>query len=208
VTVAIALGFVASYLLGAVPTSYLVMRMARGVDLRTVGSGNLGATNLYRQLGWGYAIPVALFDVLKGTIPVLVIAPLAGATGALPLLMGAGAVLGHVYSVFVGFKGGKGVATAAGVVLGVAPWALLAAFGAWLLVLRLTGFVSLGSIIGAAIFPVVAWFAHPGQRSQIWLHVTLALLIVALHRANIRRLLDGTENRFGHRAGATPPEAA
>jgi glycerol-3-phosphate acyltransferase PlsY len=186
VTAAIALGFVASYLLGAVPTSYLVMRMVRGVDLRTVGSGNLGATNLYRQLGWGYAIPVGLFDLLKGTIPVLVIAPLTGATGALPLLMGAVAVLGHVYSVFVGFKGGKGVATAAGVVLAVAPWALLAAFGAWLVILRLTGFVSLGSIVGAAIFPVVAWLAHPGQRSLIWLHVTLALLIVVLHRA-IRR---------------------
>lgn len=207
-SIAIALGFAASYLLGAVPTSYLVMRLVRGVDLRTVGSGNLGATNLYRQLGWGYAIPVGLFDVLKGTVPVLVIAPLTGATGALPLLMGAAAVLGHVYSVFVGFKGGKGVATAAGVVLGVAPWALLAAFGAWLLVLRLTGFVSLGSIIGAVIFPVVAWFAHPDQRSQIWLHVTLAVLIVVLHRANIRRLLDGTENRFGHRASAAPPEAA
>ncbi len=207
-SIAIALGFAASYLLGAVPTSYLVMRLVRGVDLRTVGSGNLGATNLYRQLGWGYAIPVGLFDVLKGTVPVLVIAPLTGATGALPLLMGAAAVLGHVYSVFVGFTGGKGVATAAGVVLGVAPWALLAAFGAWLLVLRLTGFVSLGSIIGAVIFPVVAWFAHPDQRSQIWLHVTLAVLIVVLHRANIRRLLDGTENRFGHRASAAPPEAA
>lgn len=206
-TGSLALGFVASYLLGAIPTSYLVVRAVKGVDLRTVGSGNLGATNLYRQLGWAYAIPVGLFDLLKGTIPVLVFAPRAGASGALALAMGATAVLGHVYSVFVGFKGGKGVATAAGVVLGLAPWALLAAFVAWALVLGLTGYVSLGSILGALVFPAVAWLAHPGQRPFIWFHVALALAIVVLHRSNIRRLVAGTENRFGRRRGEPPGEA-
>jgi len=207
-TLGLALGFLASYLLGAIPTSYLVVRAVKGVDLRTVGSGNLGATNLFRQLGWGYAIPVGIFDLLKGTIPVLVFAPRAGATGALALAMGATAVLGHVYSVFVGFKGGKGVATAAGVVLGLAPWALLAAFVAWALVVGLTGFVSLGSILGALVFPAVTWLAHPGQRPYIGFHIVLALAIVVLHRANIRRLLAGTENRFGRHRGAPPREAA
>jgi len=207
-TLGLALGFLASYLLGAIPTSYLVVRAVKGVDLRTVGSGNLGATNLYRQLGWAYAIPVGIVDLLKGTIPVLVFAPRAGATGALALALGATAVLGHVYSVFVGFKGGKGVATAAGVVLGLAPWALLAAFVAWTLVVGLTGYVSLGSILGALVFPAVTWLAHPDQRPYIGFYIVLALAIVVLHRANIRRLLAGTENRFGRHRGAPPREPA
>lgn len=192
--------FALAYLLGAIPTSYLVAKVVRGVDLRTVGSGNLGATNLYRQMGWRWAIPVGVFDLLKGAVPVVLFARWAGVGGLLAVLLGVTAMVGHAYSVFVGFKGGKGVATGAGIVLGVAPWAFLAALVAWGVVVRVTGYVSLGSIVGAVVFPVVAWVAHPEQRSLAWLHILLALAIIVLHRANIRRLIRGTENRFGSRS--------
>ncbi len=191
--------FAGAYLLGAVPTSYLVMRMARGVDLRTVGSGNLGATNLYRQLGWRFAVPVGLFDMAKGALPVIAGLQLSGGSMAVALGLGAAAVIGHVYSVFVGFKGGKGVATAAGIVLGLAPWAFAVSLGIWGVVVWLSGYVSLASVIAALLFPGVTWIFHPEQRPLLWMHVALAALIVVLHRANLRRLAAGTENRFGRR---------
>jgi glycerol-3-phosphate acyltransferase PlsY len=190
----------ASYLLGAIPTSYWVARIARGIDLREVGSRNLGATNLYRALGWRYAIPVGLFDVAKGAVPVLVFGPRAGGNGWLPLLLGAAAIGGHVFSPFVGFKGGKGVATAAGMALGIAPWATLAALVTWIAVVRWSGYVSVGSILAALVLPVATWFLDPGARRFVWLFVALAGFIVAMHRKNIVRLRHGTENRFGRRA--------
>jgi glycerol-3-phosphate acyltransferase PlsY len=189
----------ASYLLGAIPTSWLAVRLLRGQDLRTLGSGNLGATNLYRQLGWGYAVPVALFDMAKGAIPVLVFAPRAGGGDLIALLLGGAAVLGHVFSVFVRFRGGKGVATGAGVVLGLAPWAFLAGLVLWALVVRLSGYVSLASMVAAVLLPPAVWVLHPGRRGMVWVFAVLALGIVALHRTNIRRLLAGTEHRFGTR---------
>lgn len=196
----LALWFAAAYLLGAIPTSYLVARAARGVDLRTVGSRNLGATNLYRSLGWRYAIPVGLFDVAKGAVPVLAFGPRAGGGLWLSLALGATAIVGHVFSIFVGFKGGKGVATAAGVVLAVAPGATLISLGAWMLTVRLSGYVSLGSIVAAAVLPPAAWLLHPPLRDVLWMFVLLAVFVIVMHRANIRRLLTGTENRFGRRA--------
>lgn len=196
----LALWLVASYLLGAIPTSLVVARLAGGIDLRTVGSRNLGATNLYRALGWRYAVPVALVDAAKGAVPVLVFGPRAGGGLWIALLLGVTAVLGHVFSVFVRFKGGKGVATTAGVVLGVAPWATLVALAAWLLTVRLSGYVSLGSIVAAVALPPAAWWLHPALRPVIWIFAVLAVFVVAMHRANIRRLLAGTENRFGRRA--------
>jgi glycerol-3-phosphate acyltransferase PlsY len=110
------------------------------------------------------------------------------------------AVLGHVFSVFDRFRGGKGVATASGVMLGLTPGAVLVALAVWLIVLRLSGYVSLGSMVGAIVLPVAAWFLHPLQRDIIWIQVLVALAIIWLHRANIKRLLAGTENRFGRRA--------
>jgi glycerol-3-phosphate acyltransferase PlsY len=195
----------AAYLLGAIPTSYLVVRLVRGEDLRTLGSGNLGATNLYRVLGWRYAIPVGLFDLLKGAVPVVVFAPRAGANEAGAVLLGAAAVVGHVFSVFVRFKGGKGVATGSGIVLGLAPWAFLVALVAWAVVVRLSGYVSLGSIVAAALLPPAVWLLHPERRSLVWLFALLAAAIIALHRANIGRLIAGTESRFGRR---TEPSGA
>ncbi|HEY4647784.1 MAG TPA: glycerol-3-phosphate acyltransferase, partial [Gemmatimonadales bacterium] len=128
---------IASYLLGAVPTSHIVSRTIAGIDLRQHGSGNLGATNLYRVLGWRYAVPVALFDIAKGVIPVLVFAPQVSASELFAISCGVAAIIGHVFSIFVGFKGGKGVATAAGVMLALTPVALGVAALVWILVVRL-----------------------------------------------------------------------
>ncbi len=196
-----ALWLLASYLVGAIPTSYLAGRLFRGIDLREHGSKNLGATNVYRTLGWRYAIPVGLFDIAKGAVPVLVFAPRVSDSQLFALGCGIAAILGHVFSVFVRFRGGKGVATAAGVMLGLTPLALGVAALAWLLVVALTGYVSLASIVAAAVFPVAVRFLERLDRPEIlWLDALVAAAIIWLHRANIRRLLNGTESRFGRRA--------
>lgn len=199
-TLQVIIAIVAAYLIGAIPTSHWVVRLTRGIDLRTTGSGNLGATNLYRLLGWKYAVPVAVFDMLKGAVPVLVLAPWAGL--GLPGAIGLGvlAVAGHVFSPFVGFKGGKGVATGGGVILAIAPWAFLLSLSLWAVVVKLSGYVSLGSIIAALSLPPAVWLLHPGQRSLVLPIAALALLVVWFHRANIQRLMAGTENRFGRKA--------
>ena len=200
------LALLASYLLGAIPTSFLAGKLFRGIDLRQHGSGNLGATNLFRTLGARFAIPVGLFDMAKGAVPVMLIAPMASSSKYFAILCGIMAVVGHVFSVFVRFRGGKGVATASGVMLGLTPWAVLVSFAVWLIVVKLSGYVSLGSMVGALVLPIAAWLLHPLQRDIIWIQILVALAIVWLHRANIRRLMAGTENRFGrHR---TKPSSA
>ena len=196
---------IASYLLGAVPTSYLAGRLFRGIDLREHGSRNLGATNLYRVLGWRYAVPVGLLDAAKGLVPVLVFAPRVSSSELFALICGLAAVAGHVFSVFVGFKGGKGVATAAGVMLGLTPAALGVAVLVWVALVYLTGYVSVGSIAAAAIFPLAVFILEPpDQPAMLWLDIAVAAAIVWLHRANIQRLLKGTENRFGRHAASSP----
>lgn len=201
---------VASYLLGAIPTSYLVGKWFRGIDLREYGSRNLGATNLYRVMGARFAIPAGVFDIAKGTAAVLLFGPRAPAIPYFPIWCGALAVLGHVFSVFVRFRGGKGVATAGGVVIALAPVAFLVVLVIWALVVRLTGYVSLGSIIAAALFPIADYLLQPARRSGVTLgfDVGIAAFIIWKHRANISRLLAGTENRFGRRdrsRSAVPP---
>jgi glycerol-3-phosphate acyltransferase PlsY len=194
----------ASYLIGAIPTSFLVGKVFRGIDLREHGSRNLGATNLYRTLGWRYAVPVGLFDVAKGVIPVVWFGPQVSGIALFPVYCGLMAVVGHVFSVFVGFKGGKGVATAAGVFLGLAPLALLAVAILWAILVWLTGYVSLGSIIAAACFPLAAALLHPARPEPLWMDISLAAFLVIKHRSNIQRLLKGTENRFGTHRGTAP----
>jgi glycerol-3-phosphate acyltransferase PlsY len=198
---------VVSYLLGAIPTSYLAGKWVRGIDLREHGSRNLGATNLYRLLGWKFAIPVGLFDVAKGAVPVLLFGPRVPGVPYFPIWCGIAAVLGHVFSVFVGFKGGKGVATAAGMVIALAPLAFPVILVAWALIVWLTGYVSLGSIIAAALFPLADYVLHPARRSWVTLvfDVGIAVFIIWKHRANIQRLLQGTENRFGRKRPSTAP---
>lgn len=200
-----ALWLLASYFLGAIPTSHLVSRIFARIDLRQHGSGNLGATNLYRVLGWRYAVPVAFFDMAKGAIPVLIFAPQASDSTLFALACGVAAIVGHVFSVFVGFKGGKGVATAAGVMLGLTPLALGVAALVWVVLVRLTGYVSLGSIVAAAVLPVAVYLLErPIQREILWIDVAIAAGVIVLHRGNIQRLIRGTESRFGRRATSAP----
>jgi glycerol-3-phosphate acyltransferase PlsY len=201
--VRLALWLLAGYLLGSIPSSYLVARWFGGVDLRQHGSKNLGATNLYRTLGWRYALPAGVFDVAKGMVPIVVFAPRAGSGEWVPLALGVSAIVGHVFSVFVGFRGGKGVATAAGAVLGLAPLPLGVSAAVWALLVWVTGYVSLGSMFGAAAFPLAAWLLQPDDQYVILGGLVLAAFIVFNHRGNIRRLLEGREARFGHRHAAS-----
>lgn len=190
------LWLLAAYLLGATPTSYIAGRLARGIDLREHGSKNLGATNVYRILGWRWAIPVGLIDIAKGAIPVMVFGAWARGPAGFPVALGLAAVLGHILSPYVGFKGGKGVATAAGMFLALAPFAVLIGLPVWGLCLWTTGYVSLSSIVVAVTFPLwVALTTHDALPTLIS-SIGLAVLIVYSHRKNISRLLAGTENRF------------
>lgn len=199
------LWLLASYFVGAIPTSYLLSRLFAGIDLRKRGSGNLGATNLYRVLGWKYAVPAAAFDIAKGAIPVVVFAPQVSDSQLFALACGVAAILGHVFSVFVGFKGGKGVATAAGVMLGLAPLALAVSAVVWAVLVRLTGYVSLGSIAAAAVLPLAVYLLEDSSSpALLWIAGAIAAGVILLHRRNIQRLLRGTENRFGRRAASTP----
>lgn len=188
-----------AYLLGAIPTSWIAAKLGAGIDLRERGSRNLGATNLYRVLGWRYAIPVGAFDIAKGTAPTLLLPPRVGSGDWIPLAVGTAAILGHVFSVFVRFRGGKGVATSAGVVLALAPVPLLVAAVAWAALLRSTGYMSLASITAAVAFPVAAWALGTPNPYVVPVGGLIAAFIVFTHRANIGRLLAGTENRFGKR---------
>lgn len=194
------LAILAAYLLGATPTSYIAGKLGRGIDLREHGSKNLGATNVYRLLGWKYAIPVALFDIAKGAVPVLVFSHPAW----LSVAVGGAAVLGHMFSPYVSFKGGKGVATAAGMFLALAPLAVLIAIVVWVICLWLTGYVSLSSIIAVLTVPVSIALLQPHSPYVFWASIALVGLIIFAHRRNISRLIAGTENRFRTRPSGRP----
>jgi glycerol-3-phosphate acyltransferase PlsY len=201
--VTVALWLLAAYALGATPTAYLAGRLARGIDLREHGSRNLGATNVYRVLGWAWAIPVALIDVAKGALPVALFVHWEGGDLWLAVAVGSAAVLGHIFSPYVGFKGGKGVATAAGMFIALAPLAVAIALPVWGICLWLTGYVSLSSILAATTFPLLVRVTRPDAVATLWASVALAVLILFSHRANIGRLLAGTENRFRTRKDLT-----
>ena len=186
-----------AYLIGAIPTSYLAAKHGAGIDLREHGSKNLGATNVYRVLGWGYAIPVGLFDVAKGFIASYFLAQWVGPEQWIPIAVGVGAILGHVFPVYLKFSGGKGVATAAGVVLGIAPTAALMSVLVWGGLVFVTGIVSLASMAAAIVFPLLVWVLTPERTTLAYTGVGIAVFIVFSHRSNIRRLLRGTEPRFG-----------
>src|SRR5881296_3852842 len=192
---------VLAYLIGATPTSYVAARLGRGIDLREHGSQNLGATNVYRVLGWRYAIPVGVVDMAKGAVPVAILGPWANGPGWFTVALGLTAVLGHMYSPYVRFKGGKGVATAAGMFLALAPLAIVISVLIWAATLWLSGYVSVASVGVAVLFPFWVRIMAPGEPYTFWASVLLALLIVYSHRANIRRLRQGTENRFRTRKG-------
>ncbi len=191
---------VASYLLGAIPTSYLVARATRGIDLREHGSGNLGATNAFRVLGWRAATPIFLLDTAKGWFPTAFFPRWDGSdVWAWQLAYGSAAVVGHVFSIYVGFKGGKGVATGGGVFLALAPFAALAGLLVWATLVVTTGYVSVASIAAAIVLPLVVLVTQ-GAGPVLYLAVALAAFVVYAHRSNIGRLRRGEEHRFRRKA--------
>ena len=199
-----------AFLFGSFPTGYLLVRFFCREDIRSMGSGNIGATNVLRFGGKGMGAATFLADVLKGSAAVWLGALAAahfapGFPGrdaqAMAALL---AVLGHMFTPWLGFRGGKGVATAFGVFLVAAPWAALAAITVFAVVLALSRYVSLASIIGSLCFPFFAWYFTTGERPIFFVGVqfAVALLIVAKHGKNIRRLISGTESHFGVKAKA------
>ena len=184
---------IAAYLIGSIPTG-LLLGKAFGVDIRTTGSGNIGATNVYRTLGRKVGVMTLVGDCLKGLIPV-VAAQQMGLPDLGIALVGLAAFLGHVYTVFLGFKGGKGVATALGVFLGLSPLAVLVTLAIFVLVLVKWRYVSLGSIVAAVAMPVIV--AVLDRRvSMIAVTAVISSLVIHKHRENIRRLQAGTESKF------------
>jgi glycerol-3-phosphate acyltransferase PlsY len=196
---------VIAYLLGSIPTGFLVAR-TRGVDIRTVGSGNIGATNVFRILGKPAGIFVLLADAAKGWLAVFLIAkwvagwfyPTAGplAIEWFRLCAGIAAILGHNYTCWLHFKGGKGIATSAGVLVALVWLPLLIILGVWILVFAASRYVSLASICASFVLPFAAWFT--GEKlATILVTAALAALAIYKHKSNIQRLLKGTEHRIG-----------
>jgi acyl phosphate:glycerol-3-phosphate acyltransferase len=206
---------VVAYLLGSIPTGFLVAK-ARGVDIRTVGSGNIGATNVLRALGKTVGIFVMLADAAKGWVAVAVVARAfwgwcfpAGDLQAqewIGICAGVCAILGHNYTCWLGFKGGKGIATSAGVFIALAPWGLLIALGIWVLAFAASRYVSVASILAALVLPVTVWFTTHRPALAV-VTAVMAVLAIYKHKTNIKRLLDGTEHRFGAKKPAEAPES-
>ena len=207
------LGLLGAYVVGSFPSAYLAGRMLKGIDLRTVGSGNLGATNVFRELGPAAAIVVLLVDLLKGALPTLLLPGLLlpgllvtgiqseAGTELWAVGFGAAAITGHVKPVFLLWNGGgKGVATAAGVFLAVSPAPASLCIVAFIAVVAATRFVSLASIIAAALLPVFEWFAM-GPSPVTGASVAVALFVAWAHRANIARLRAGVEPRLSRPGG-------
>ena len=200
-------GLLLSYLAGSVPTAYLAGKLTRGIDLREHGSGNLGATNVYRVLGARVAAVVFVVDVLKGALPVLLLPrwTLATMPEHWAYAYGIAAIVGHVRPIFLLWKGGgKGVATASGVFFALAPWAMAAAFLSFVAVVYATGYVSVGSLTGALVLALVLLLTY-GARSPLFVVGALvAAFVFWSHRANIGRLRRGEEHRFGRKAKPAP----
>ena len=187
------IGFVVAYLIGSIPFGLILTRVGGAGDLRQIGSGNIGATNVLRTGRKGLALATLVLDALKGALPVWLAYRYLGPDMA--VVAGFGAVLGHCFPVWLQFRGGKGVATAAGVVLTLTPLVGLLAIALFILIALVTRYVSLASILGTvAAVPLAFWLGH-FQAGE--LYVALALLIIAKHAPNIRRLLTGTELKFG-----------
>ncbi len=190
-----ALSILLGYLLGSIPSGYLVGR-ARGVDIRTLGSGNIGSTNVLRMLGKGPGYLVFACDALKGVASVLLVRwllPEGGDWGAIAAAIAC--VLGHNFTPWLGFKGGKGIATSLGVLIALLPIVSAIVFGFWAVLFLLTRYVSLASILAAAALPVVVWGIR-GIGPLFWFSLLIGTLAIARHKTNIQRLLAGTESRF------------
>lgn len=189
-----ALLILAAYLLGSLSGSLLLGRL-RGVDIRTLGSGNAGGTNALRTQGWKFALGTVLVDVGKGVLAVWLAMRLGTGEAWLPYAAGLAAVVGHVWPVFHGFRGGKGAGTLVGALLMLWPVAVAVLVGSWLLVLTATGYVGLSTVLAAATLVPLAWFTGADD-VRLAFSVVLALFILFTHRANLARLRAGTEARF------------
>jgi len=210
-------GGAAAYLLGSIPFGFLLSK-ACGKDIRTLGSGNIGATNVFRSVSKPLGILTFALDFLKGFCGVKLVPHLAAAlTGdsaanmALPIFCGAMTVVGHNWTCFLGFKGGKGIATSAGLLLGLTPAGVGIAFAAWLILFLATRYVSVASIGAAVTLGIVVWWPLHLEAHGLWFPsalTLLALLAIWKHRTNIARLRAGTESRFNFGKKGRPPKAA
>ena len=192
-----ALALIIGYLLGSINASIIFSKL-KGDDIRRHGSGNAGATNTLRTYGKGVAAGVTLFDVLKGIAAVLVARYILKDDMAV-LLSGLGAVLGHNFPLYFGFKGGKGILTSFAVILMISPYAALCALAVAIIIMATTRYVSLGSVIAAVVVPVASLFFNKGDVPTIILMTVLGLLAIFRHRGNIKRLLNGTERKLGEK---------
>lgn len=204
-----------SYLVGSFPTALVIGKFFKGIDIRTQGSKNLGSTNAFRVLGWKIGLLVQIIDIAKGVIATLLISKLF--YGALPfenrtpfeditvvqIIAGISAIIGHVWTVFAGFKGGKGINTAAGMLLSLAPIDAGISIGIFVVVLIFSGYVSLGSIAAAFAFPSTMFIREnifgvniDGYHTLIYFSIAVCIFLIYNHRANIKRLMYGEENRF------------
>ena len=197
-----------SYLAGSTPTSIIIGHITKGIDIRKHGSGNAGATNVYRVLGWKFALIVIIVDVFKGWLPAAIFAPaffyaqIIPDLGVVQILCGFSAVLGHTYTIFAGFKGGKGVGTLAGVLLALFPLAFLFCLAVAIITIILTGYVSLASILASASLPIFLFLLppfigiEPAPLSLMVFSLLIPWFITFTHRSNLQRLRSGEENRF------------
>jgi glycerol-3-phosphate acyltransferase PlsY len=213
--VPIAIITILSYLTGSIPTSIIVAKLRRGIDIRQYGSGNAGGTNVIRVLGWRAGLFVIAMDMAKGLVATVLLPHLM--YGPIPfenrtpfddftlvqIIAGCAAILGHIWTLFAGFKGGKGIATAGGMMIGVAPVEVAVAFGVFAIVFLISHYVSLGSLGAAVAFPLTMFFREnvfmadiAGYRTLIFFSIGISILIIYTHRANIQRLLKGTESRI------------
>ena len=200
----IIINIILSYLLGSISGS-MILGKIKGVDIRTMGSGNAGGTNAFRSIGPLFALGVVMIDIAKGIISVLFISSLTFYSyistdfyGTIQVLCGVAAVIGHVYPLYYNFKGGKGAGTLIGVVGVLFPESIVYALCSWILILIITGFVGLGTIIASIVLVLVTYFLYPEGLSSPFgiLSILMALFIIFTHRSNIQRMLNGTENQF------------
>lgn len=185
-----------AYLLGSLPFGYLLVKQKTGEDIRGAGSGSIGATNVTRALGLGWGFLTLALDVGKGYLAVLVAAQISGGNLRWVAAAGLAAILGHSFPVFLRFRGGKSVATGVGVFAYFTPWALLATLGVWVVVVALWRYVSLGSVLATAVYPLLAFALYRPPLEVTLAGVAGACLILVRHRSNLQRLVSGTENKL------------
>jgi len=215
------------YLLGSIPFGYIVGKM-RGIDIRQHGSGNIGATNVFRTLGRNWGVLVFALDVLKGVVAVRLAMNISdtyagfihfpsAAPGVLQgepvmwirigfcqipvdqflgIVAGFGCFLGHCFPIWLGFKGGKGVAVGAGILIGLTPWTAIIGLAIWGIAFKISRYVSLASVLAAVSLPIIVWLLERKTDAIFWFTLTISLLAIWRHRGNIQRLLAGTESRF------------